>query len=227
MLHAPSQLKVALSLALVAVLVTTAQAQQRGRGMGRGSLIGLLSMEQVQTEMKLSDEQKTKVNAITEKLRGEMREQFLALRDVEDRAERMNKMNELSTQMDRKLREELRGSMERPQMMRLYQIRLQVNPVADSLTNEFLARRLEITDEQKTKLAEVTKEMQAKQTELYGKMRDASQDQRGAIFQEFRQLRTDANEKALGVLTDAQKSSFEEMKGDKFELQRMGRRQGN
>ena len=227
MLHAPSQLKVALSLALVAVLVTTAQAQQRGRGMGRGSLIGLLSMEQVQTEMKLSDEQKTKVDAITEKLRGEMREQFSELRDMEDRAKRMEKMNELNTQMDRKLREELRGSLERPQMMRLYQIRLQVNAVADSLTNEFLARRLEITEEQKTKLADVAKETQAKQTELYGKMRDASQDQRGSVFQDLRQLRTDADEKALGVLTDDQKKSFEEMKGEIIELRRQGRRQGN
>jgi hypothetical protein len=35
-------------------------------------------------------------------------------------------------------------------------------------------------------------------------------------------FRSEADEKALGVLTDAQKKSFEEMKGEKFELQ-MGR----
>ena len=183
MVRARSLLKVALSLALVAVLVAAAaQAQQggRGRGMSRGSFLGLLSMEQVQAEMKLTEEQKTKVQAITEKLMGEMREQFAALREIEDRAKRTEKMDELSDQLDGKLREQMRGLLEREQMMRLYQIRLQVSAVADSLANERLASRLEITDEQKKKLAEVNKELQAKQAELYGKMSNASQDQRGS-----------------------------------------------
>ncbi len=44
-------------------------------------------------------------------------------------------------------------------------------------------------------------------------------------MQKLRQARNEANEKALGLLTDEQKSRFEEMKGEKFELQRRARRQ--
>jgi hypothetical protein len=128
-------------------------------------------------------------------------------------------MNELNSQLDRKAREQLRDVLQREQMRRLYQIRLQVRPVVESLGNERLANRLELTDEQKKKLADIDKEMQAKQTELFGAMRDADQQQRGQVFQKMRQLRTDTDEKALGVLTAEQKKSFEEMQGEKIELQ--------
>lgn len=134
--------------------------------------------------------------------------------------------NELSDQLDTKLREQLRGvDLQREQMMRLFQIRLQVNAVSDSLANERLASRLEITDEQKQKFVEINKELQSKQTELYAKMSNASQGERGSMYQELRQLRTDADQKALGVLTAEQKTSFEEMKGKIIELQsRRGQR---
>jgi hypothetical protein len=47
-------------------------------------------------------------------------------------------------------------------------------------------------------------------------MRDAAQ--RADAFQKSRQLRDDANEQALAVLTAKQKASYEEMKGEAFEL---------
>ena len=177
-------------------------------------------------ETKLTDEQKTKVQAAVEKLTEGMREQYSALREIEDRAKRTAKMRELSDELDGKLREQLRGVVEREQMRRLYQIRLQVRPVVESLANERIAGRLELTEDQKKKLDEISKEMEAKQTELFSAMRNADQDQRGQFFQKMRQLRTDTDEKSLGVLTDEQKKSFEEMKGKKIELQmRRGRRQ--
>jgi hypothetical protein len=56
-------------------------------------------------------------------------------------------------------------------------------------------------------------------------MRDAADDQRSELYQKMREMRSEADEKALGVLTDDQKKAFEEMKGEKFELpERQGRR---
>lgn len=213
-------------LAMVLAMAVTAQAQQRERGprMGSGSLLGLLRMEQVQKEMKLTEEQKTKVLEVVEKLGAELRKEYEALGSIEDRSQRRAKMNELSDQIDMKVREQLRGVVEREQSMRLYQIRMQVRPAVESLANQFVARRLEITDEQKAKLAEIAKDMEAKQAELYGGMRDVTDEQRSEAFQKMRTLRTEADEKALAVLTDTQKKAFEEMKGPKIELQ-MGRRQ--
>lgn len=219
----------AAALALGVVCVSAAQAQQRGgagRGFGsRDSLLGLLRVEEVQKEMKLTEEQTAKVKEVVEKLRTELREKSSALEEIEDRGERREKMTALSDEFDGKLREQLRDVIPREQMMRLYQIRLQVRPVLESLANERVAGRLQLTDEQKSKVAEISKDMQAKQSELYGKMRDASDEQRSEIFQKMRTLRSEADKKALGVLTEEQKKAFEEMKGAKFEMpEREGRR---
>ena len=189
------------------------------RGFSRGSLLGLLRLEQVQKEMKLSEEQTAKVKELVEKLGAEMREQYTALREIEDRAQRRAKMTELRDQFDNKVREQLHDVLEREQMMRLYQIRMQVRPVVDSLANRYVVRRLELTEEQQKKVAEIAKETQAKQSELFGAMRDASDEQRSEAFQKLRQVRSDADEKALAVLTAEQKEAFENMKGEKIELE--------
>ena len=104
-------------------------------------------------------------------------------------------------------------------MMQLYQIRLQVRAVVESLANTYVARRLEITDDQKEKLAQIDKDMQSARSELFASMRDVSSEQRGEMYGKLRQIGSDADEKALGVLTDEQREAFEEMKGEKIELQ--------
>ena len=72
----------ALGAALAAAAVAQApQGPRRGFGMGssRGSLLGLLRIEQVQKELKLSEENVAKVTELREKLATEMREKFAAL----------------------------------------------------------------------------------------------------------------------------------------------------
>ena len=221
----------AMALVLGAALVAAVQAQaaegpRRGfeRG-GRSSLLGLIGREEVQKELKLSEEQTAKVREVGEKLGAEMREQYTALRQIEDREKRGAKMTELRDQFDRKAREQLGNVLAREQMMRLYQIRMQVRPVVDSLANRYVAGRLKLTEEQQEKVAEIGKETQAKQSELFSGMRDASDEQRAQAREKLLKIRGDADEKALAVLTAEQKAAFEEMKGEKFELQMRGGRQ--
>jgi Spy/CpxP family protein refolding chaperone len=220
----------AIALVLGAGLLAAAQTQaaegsrREFRGSrSRSSLFGLLRLEQVQKEMKLNEEQTEKVAKLVEKLGAEMREQYGALREIEGRDQQRAKAAELSDQFDEKVREGLGDVVEREQMIRLYQIRLQVRAVADSLANRYVAGRLKLTDEQKEKLAQIAKDTRAKQSELYGAMREASDDKRAEVFQKFRKLRSDASKQALDVLTAEQKTAFEEMKGEKVELD-MGRR---
>lgn len=211
-----------LGVAFVCAAKVQAAEESRGgprRGFSRGSLLGLLRLDQVQKEMKLNEEQTTKVKALVEKLGAEMREQYTALRQIEDRQQRLTKMTELRDQYDQKVREQLRDVVPREQMMRLYQIRMQVRPVVDSLSNRYVARRLELTEEQQKKVAEISKETQAKQSELFGAMRNASDEQRTEALQKLRQVRSDADEKALAVLTAEQREAFEKMKGEKIELE--------
>ena len=221
-----SILVLAMAVVLGAACIAAAQAQApegsrrgRDRGSSRGSLLGLLRLEQVQGELKLSEEDVAKVKKIGEELSAEMGQQYSALREIEDRNEQRAKMTELRDEFDGKAREKLQDVLTREQMMRLYQIRMQVRSVVESLDNRYVARRLELTDEQKEKLAQVNKDMQAARSELFGGMREASQEQRGEMYQKLRKIGTDADEKALALLTDEQKQAFEEMKGEKIELE--------
>jgi Spy/CpxP family protein refolding chaperone len=221
-----SCLVLTLLLAFVSVSVSTAQAEapsgRRGFGDARGSLLGLLRLEQVQKELKLSEDQVTKVNEISEKLRAEMSEQYAGLRDIENMQERRAKMTELSNQLDEKARGQLREVLSREQMMRLFQIRLQVRGTLDALNNRWIAGRLELTDEQQKKAAELDKATQDKISEAYAPLRDLSQEERREKMGELRdkttKLREDAEKKALELLTAEQKEAFEKMKGEKFEL---------
>ena len=94
---------VVLVLVLGAAFVAQAHAQRSG-GRSRGSLLGLLGIEQVQKELKLDDEAVAKVEKLREKIRGEMTEQYSAAREIEDRAKRFAKYAELRDQYNQKAR---------------------------------------------------------------------------------------------------------------------------
>ncbi len=194
-------------------------ARRGSRTMGRGSLLGLLRSKQVQKELKLTEEQTGKVTEVSKKLMEEMRKQSAALQEITDREQRQAKRTELSNQLDRKAREQLRDVLSREQIMRLYQIRTQVRGVVATLGNEFVARRLKLTDEQKKKVAEIAQSTQQKQRELYAGLRGADQEARGKAMGKLRELRQKADQEALAVLTAEQKEGFKKMQGEKFELQ--------
>ena len=224
MLRLCSVTVLAMVLVLGAALVAATDAQaaegpRRGfsRG-GRDSLLGLIGREAVQKELKLNEEQTAKVQELGEKLRAEMREQYEALRQIEDGQQRTAKMEELRDQFDRKAREQLGEVLEREQMMRLYQIRMQVRPVVESLASRFVVGRLEFTEEQQKKVAEIATQTQARQSELFRGMRDATDEQRAQAREKLAKIRAEADEKALALLTAEQKAAFEQMKGEKFEL---------
>ncbi|HYW77953.1 MAG TPA: Spy/CpxP family protein refolding chaperone [Thermoguttaceae bacterium] len=219
MSHVRSLLVLSLTILLGAALVSTAEAQSRRGGGGmRGSLIGLLSNEAVQKELTLDEEQIGKVKAIGEKLRAEMGEQFGKLRDIEDRDARRAKMTELSDEIDSKVRQQAGEVIGREKMRRLYQIRLQVRGALYGLSSRFVAGRLKLTDEQKAKVAELEAATQKQIGESFTGGRDMSAEQRGELFQKMRKIRTDADEKAIGLLNADQKEAFEQFKGEKFEF---------
>lgn len=231
-----SSLVLAMVVVMGAALVAAAAEQgsrpggassRRGFGFfGRSSsLTGLLSSEQVQKELKLNDEQKSKVAEISKKIRADMSKEYAALREMTDRTKQRAKMTELSEQRDQMARKALRGVLEREQVVRLYQIRMQTRGVVDSLGNEFVARRLKLTDEQKKKVAAIDKSAQEKRSKLSAGSRDASQEERRKRSTERRTIGQKADEEALAVLTAEQKEGFEKMQGEKFELQRRSRPQ--
>ena len=91
-----------------------------------------------------------------------------------------------------------------------------------ALNNSYLANKLKLTDEQKTKAAELDKATQAKTSEAYGALRNLSNEERRAKFAELRktvgEIRVKAEEDALALLTDEQKEQITKMKGVAFEM---------
>jgi Spy/CpxP family protein refolding chaperone len=141
-----------ITMMFVAAFAATVMAQPpegarrgAGGGLSRGTLIGLLRIEQVQKELKLSEEQLTKVGELVESLGTEMREQYAAAREITDREQQRAKFNELRDQFDAKAREKLQDLLPREQMLRLYQIRLQVRSVVESLESRYVASRLNLS----------------------------------------------------------------------------------
>jgi Spy/CpxP family protein refolding chaperone len=209
-----------LAAAFVAAQDQPAPRARRGfaGGMGRGGLLSLLAMEQVQKELKLSEEQLGKVKKVTEDLTAEMRKQSAALRDIEDREKRQAEMTKLADQFDQKAREQLRDVLTTEQTTRLFQIRMQVRSVVDNLGSKDVADKLKLTEEQKKKVAQMAKDLQTKQSELLRDMRDATAEQRTEAFEKLRKLRSDTDKAALEVLTEEQSKTFKEMQGKKIEL---------
>jgi len=226
MIRVRSSMLLMVALLLGAPLLQAAQPQaprsSRRGAMMRGSIIGLLSVEAVQKELKLSDDQVAKIREIGQKLRAESREQYAGLRDIEDAQKRRAKMTELRDQADQKAREQIREVLQREQIMRLYQIRLQVRGAVYGLNNRYVAGRLELTDEQKKKAAEIEKATTEKVFAAYRGLRDLGDEQRRQAFAEAREkigkIHADAEKQALGLLTAEQKEAFEKMKGEKFEF---------
>jgi Spy/CpxP family protein refolding chaperone len=195
-------LKGALVLGLALAMASAVQAQQRGRGFGPG---GMLQNEGVQKELKLTDEQKTKLREAMEKVR-------------EDNKDILAKGFQDMTREDReKLAKDTNAAiskvLDEKQMKRFKQIGWQVGG-ANALNEPEVQKTLKLNDEQKKKLQDIIADSNKKMREAF---------QGGGGFEKIQEIRKETQEKANGVLTDEQKKSWKEMLGEPFEFQRRQR----
>ena len=220
-------------LMMVAVFVLTAEPAEaqrtrggtRGgsRGGSRGSLTELLSNEQVQKELKLTEADVAKIKAINEKLRTDRTAQYTELRKIKDADERRAKYAELRAESSAKVLKQFQDVLSKKQMDRLQQISTQQQSALESLSSKSVADKLELTDAQKKKITEIAADYRAKRSKLPQTARDATAEQRAAASKKRSELTAAADKQALELLTDKQSKAFEEMKGEKFELKRTPR----
>lgn len=203
------------AVALLAVAPQWASAQRRGGfggfrgGFGTVSQVQLLQAEQVQTELELSDQQKTQVEEINEQLRTERRELFQQGGGQGDFQERAAKLAELTREANTKAKEALNEQ----QAKRLQEIWLQVAGPAALNASEIVAA-LEITDDQKQQLESVRSANQEARRELFqGQGQDRQQ-----LRARMAELREQENEQLLAVLTEQQRAKFKELQGEPIEL---------
>ena len=206
----------AAACALVVVASPTAHAQGgRGGGFGFGGMGGdptfILSMEPIQKELTLNDQQKSKIEGMAADNRDAMQDIFQMSPD-----ERNKKLQERATANRKKIAELL----EKPQGERLEEIMLQIAmqnggaQLAGLLTRPEIAEKVELTADQKKKLEDLVSENQKKTTEIF---ENAQGDFQG-MREKMTKLREDMKDKPSEVLTAAQKEKIEKMEGKKFDV---------
>jgi Spy/CpxP family protein refolding chaperone len=201
-----------------------------GRGFDRSRMMSktmLLGSSQVQTELKLSDEQKSQIDTISQEARENMFASFRGFGDIRDlpEEERNAKLAEAREKMqaaEKATNEKLAGVLDDAQEKRLNEIQLQAQGPS-VFSNEEVAAKLNLTAEQKQKVKDLLDAQREVRDELVGGD-NLSREERRAKFEENRakleELGKETESGIVDTLTDAQKQQWNEMKGSAFELDR-------
>ncbi len=227
-------------LMAVLVMAGTLQAQQRiqiqvrpGGGQaiggiaatpfGRASLdrLSLIRIEQVQKELKVSDEQGEKVTALVEshreKTRSKVNGQDIRKMSADERRKLFTELGAKRKKVSVESEKTLAEILTEEQSSRLAQIVYQQSGIR-ALDLPEVQKKLKVSEEQVKKLADVKKEQVTNRAEL---IRNAQQNgQRRTLRDAFAEMTKKRNEALMGVLTEEQKKAFEELKGKPFELKR-------
>ncbi len=214
---------VVIGLSLVALHAESAWAQGGGRGGGRRGGFGrgfrnnhqveLATLPEVQADLKLTDEQKTKVADLNDEYRDERRAQrggggggFGGGFSPEAR--------EAQAKLDADFASRLNEILDDAQDARILGIFAQVNGTA-TLNNAAIADALELSDDERAKLAEVADEQRQAMFDSFQDFQDMTDDERREKLDELAKARDAA---LLAALTDAQRAKFDELKGEALEV---------
>ena len=184
-----------------------------GRGGGRrNGLLGLLGIEEVATEINLTDDQKSKVEEFAETIQAEsggMREIFGQMREAseEERDKLRAQITSMRTEIEQKVIDGLATMLDEGQVIRLMQIEWQRQGTT-SLTTDVVAEKLMLTEEQQQKLNELGESRRGEMSELG---REGSPADRQAIADKY-------DAEFASVLSEEQKTLWEELQGEKFDL---------
>jgi hypothetical protein len=197
-----------LGLSLLISSVAFAQQQGRGFGFGGGGGLFLLSRPEVQTELKMTDAQKTQVQEkqAAQRANGQARPQGLQNATPEERQKRQAEMQ--AEQM------KLVNSILTPeQQPRFKQISLQQAGLRGLAQNPALQDELKLTADQKTQLQSI---MQASREAQRGLFQQGADRQAG--FEKMQAMNKETDAKIVALLTDAQKAQWTQMIGTPFNL---------
>lgn len=221
-----------LAVLLAVAMAVTSHAQppqggrggMMGRGMGGGNPLMLLANDQVQEELKLTDDQKGKLRVMGEKAMAEMRERFSGMRDLseEERRAKFAEMQKEGEQRNKQIEAQLKEVLTTEQSERLGQIRLQQQGMMAVGTPD-VAKALGITEEQKEKLQAAGQEIQEKMRGMWQQVQDLEGEQRGQKMQQLSQeIGQAAEQKVKEILSTEQWETFQKMRGEPLKLERRG-----
>ncbi|MBX3110698.1 MAG: hypothetical protein KF857_01710 [Fimbriimonadaceae bacterium] len=211
------------TLLTIGLVVVSAYAMAQGGGGGRGQRFGfgfgggmqnnsfLLRREDVQKDLKLTTEQKTKLDEIQQAQREKMREMFQNGGGGTDRQAMMEAMQKMQKENDEAVNKVLTAD----QQKRLKQIGIQLAGDRAILDPE-VQKELGMTAEQTDKIKKLQSDQMTANQELMRKMRDQEIDR--DQFQGLMEKNNKAlNDEIAKIMTEEQKAKLKELAGPKFE----------
>jgi Spy/CpxP family protein refolding chaperone len=206
----------ALPIVAVALIITPLLAQPPG-GFGRGQFMTISFLVQnkgVQEELKLTEDQVTKITKISTDTREKYKDDLAKAREGKDFA----KIGELNKKIGEETEKALSaGDLLKPdQLKRVKQIRLQNLGLAAFL-EEAVAKELKLTDKQKEEIKALDEDLTKDRREL---MKDVGKDQkkREEAQKKIAELTTETMAKVQKTFSDDQKKTWKEMTGTKYEV---------
>jgi Spy/CpxP family protein refolding chaperone len=214
----------------------------RGRpGFGGGGFGGggqridralLLRIEKVRDELKIEEAQAATIDAALDAYREErdsarprLDRDAIAAMSEEQRTAEFEKIRKAGEELSKKTDEVLAALLEPTQTTRLDQITVQARLMLDTigtLKADDMKGKLKITDEQMAKLSEVETASREEGMKMFEEMRNAGGGG-GRGFEGMREkmteMRKKATESAMAVLTDDQKKSLDDLKGEAVTLE--------
>ncbi len=210
---------ITLALALAAAALTFAQGRgggggmfMRGPGGGAGSPTMLLQRDDVQKEIKLSADQKKKLDDLNQAMRDKFQEMRQNGGQGGDRQAMMAEFQKMRDEQEKQVNAVLTAD----QQKRLKELWIQRSG-AMVITNEDVQKQLGFTDDQKSKVKDLMQVSQEANQALREKMQNQEIDRQE--FQASMQKNNDLlKEKLQGVLTTDQAAKLKAMGGAPFKF---------
>jgi hypothetical protein len=221
-----------------------------GRMGGEMGMLMLLPIEQVQKEVKLTDEQKAELKKIGDSMMEEGRkamdkamEEGRKATEGKDREEvrkwwqdNREKLQKEMTERGKSVAEQIKQILKPEQVTRLKQIEMQVAGV-QVLRRDEVQQQLGLTEDQKKELQKIAEEVRSQMQQSFRPPREGdgegerpSREEWRKRMEEMRQkmekMREEVEKKCMAVLTTEQKTKLGQMMGEPFELDRAALRRG-
>lgn len=213
--------------ALMVAVVTMSVAQQPGGGRpgGGGGPLGLVANKAVQEDIKVTDEQKTKLETLAKdlgkKIGETMREK---LKDV-PREEMREKMAPIMAELNKEAYTAIGEVLKPEQVARIKQIALQQQGLR-AFENPDVAKVLKLDDDQKAKIKGIAEESSKAGREAFEGLFTPGQrpdrEKMEAAQKKSAEVRKEAMEKTIKTLNDDQQVIWKKLTGETFDVSKLG-----
>jgi hypothetical protein len=202
------------AVSLIGLLPEAARAQEHAEMLQSFGPRFVVFREKVQDELKLTTEQKSKLNSRAFDFVQDAQEFFMGLQDAKPE-ERQKKHMEFAQKANAKLDTLLKDSLKDDQIKRLRQIELQMEGLF-AIGKPEISKELKITDEQRKQFMEVVQSLQQKVEPIVKQMQEGGDP--NELRPKMMKVRMEHDRQIDAFLTEAQKAQWKEMTGKPFSL---------